>query len=350
MTETLKVSWVAAQSAAHYLNLGDALSPVMVACIAGRPVEHCFFDAATPRISAVGTIANLFTHGDVTVWGSGSSRYRNPSAGKERVRFEIPPDTRYHVTATRGPISAQILEKAEFRHRGVYGDPVWLLPRFYRPKIEKRYELGVIIHLSDLADRDFEAHPNPRHLRYEVPESLKSSIRLINTVTPVTIGALKDRLDEILSCKRIVSTSLHGMVFAESYGIPCLYFSPKPGPSGLVTFSTADESEVDLRVADLYAGIGLPRIEAYRQHRLRPTDWDDVIRAVDSAWAPRPFDGDRLIEVFPGPISPLDPAVMGEEGLFDHPVIKGLPTYHKKPPKSAMARLRGWLRKRRASQ
>lgn len=345
MTETLKVSWVAAPTATDHLNLGDALSPVMVACVSSRPIEHCFFDSRQPRICAVGTIANLFTNGEVTVWGSGASRYRNPSAGKERVPFEIQPGTTYRVTATRGPITAGILAKAEFRHRGVYGDPVWLLPRFYRPAIEKKYDLGVIIHLSDLVDREVEAHPNPRHRRYEVPPSLSTSVRLINTVTPVSVAGLKDKLDEILSCRRIISTSLHGMVFAESYGIPCLYFSPRNGTSGLLTLPTLDEAEVDLRIADLYSGIGVERIPAYRQHRLKPTDWEDVIKAVDRAWEPRAFDGDRLIEVFPGPIDPLDMALIGNDGLFSHPLIASLPMYHAKPRKRAFALLRSLLRR-----
>ncbi|RJF94502.1 polysaccharide pyruvyl transferase family protein [Oleomonas cavernae] len=346
MAEPLKVTWVAAPHADDHLNIGDALSPVMVACVAGQPVEHAFFDAPVPRISAVGTIANLFSRGEVTVWGSGSSRYRNPGAGKDRQLFEMPADTRYRVMATRGPIAAKILERAEFIYRGVYGDPVWLLPRFYNPGIEKRYELGVIIHLSDLVDRAFEAHPDPRHLRYRVPESLQSSVKLINTVTPVSVAAMKERLDQILSCKRIVSTSLHGMVFAESYGIPCLYFSPRGGPSGLVSLSTADEHEVDLRIADLYAGLGMAQVQAYRQHRVRETDWDDLIGTIDRAWEPKPFDGDRLIEAFPGPIAPLTAQQVGSGGLFGHPLIASLPMYHVKPRKSGLARLRSWWRKR----
>lgn len=341
MAEPLKVTWVAAPNAHDHLNLGDALSPLMVACVAGRPIEHTFFDAPVPRISAVGTIANLFSRGEITVWGSGSSRYRNPGAGKDRVPFEIQPDTHYRVAATRGPIAASILARADFINRGVYGDPVWLLPRFYQPRIEKRYELGVIIHLSDLVDRAFEAHPDPRHLRYNVPDSLKSSIRLINTVTPVSVPAMKDRLDEILSCKRIVSTSLHGMVFAESYGIPCLYFSPRGGRPGLVSLPTEDEREVDLRIADLYGGLGMAEVHAYRQKRTVETDWEDVIRTIDRVWEPKAFDGDRLIEAFPGPVAPLQ----GGPGLFDHPLIASLPTYHVKPPKSPLARLRNWLRK-----
>lgn len=318
----------------------------MVAAVSGRPVEHAFFDAGVPRLSAVGTIANLFTGGEVTVWGSGASRYRNPGAGKDRQPFHIPPRTRYRVAATRGPLSEKILEGAEFLNRGVYGDPVWLLPRFYRPVIEKRYELGVIIHLSDLEDRAFEAHPKATFRRYEVPPSLHGSIRLLNTVTAVSVAALRQRLDEILACKRIVSTSLHGLVFAESYGIPCLYFSPRGRPPGPIRLSTADDGELDLRVADLYGGLGVAAIPAYRQHRTRPTDWDDVLRSIDDLWEPRAFDGDRLIDAFPGQADPLAPERIGASGLFDDPLIAALPMYHPKPRKTPLERFGQWLRQR----
>lgn len=327
----LNVSWAAAAEDGDHLNIGDALSPVMVACVTQAPIKHQHFDAPVSRISAVGSIAHLISGGEVTVWGSGATRYRDPMPGHPRELTRMPADTRYRVAATRGPLTADILSGAQFLRRGVFGDPVWLLPRFYRPRIEKKYDLGVIIHLSDLADSATEAHPHPRHIRYQVPPSLRSSVRLINTVTDVSMSALKHRLDEILACRRIVSTSLHGLVFAESYGIPCLFFSPQKGATGLVEQEIGDVAEVDFRMADLYAGIGLEALPLYRQHRLKPTDWEDVIATVDRAWMPKPFDGDRLIDAFPGPVDPIARAALGDDGLFDHPAIAGLPLRHGTP-------------------
>jgi hypothetical protein len=89
------------------------------------------------------------------------------------------------VAATRGPTSERLLTGGRGAH-GVYGDPVWLLPRFYDPKLTKKWDLGVILHLSELTDREYEAHPEPKYLRYGVPGEFKDSVHLINTVTPIS--------------------------------------------------------------------------------------------------------------------------------------------------------------------
>lgn len=327
----LPVSWVSAPNESSHLNLGDALSAVMVACVAGRGCEQVSFTSPRRRISAVGTIAHGFSGGEVLVWGSGSSRYRNPHDAKEnKVLFSMPPDTRYRVWATRGPHSAAVLADAEFVHRGVYGDPVWLLPRFYNPVIEKRWELGVIVHLADLVDRGFEATVKDILVRYAIPEEFKDKVRLIHTVTPVSVDALRQRIDDILSCKRIVSTSLHGMVFAESYGIPCLYFSPRGKRAGPATLAIGDDTDLDFRIIDLYAGVGVAELPVYIQPRRRPTDWAALMRTIDQCWEPLPFSAEPLIDVFPGGANPLtvDPRA---GHLFDHPLIASLPMHRRAP-------------------
>lgn len=333
----LPVSWVSAANQDAHLNLGDALSAVMVACVAGRGCEQVPFKSPRRRISAVGTIAHGFSGGEVLVWGSGSSRYRNPHDPRaDKVLFSMPPDTRYRVWATRGPYSAAVLAEAEFVHRGIYGDPVWLLPRFYNPPVEKRWELGVIVHLADLADRGFEAKVKDNLVRYGIPEDFKDQVRLIHTITPVSIDAVRQRIDEILACKRIVSTSLHGMVFAESYGIPCLYFSPRgkrPGPASL---AIADDTDLDFRIVDLYGGMRVAELPVYVQPRRQATDWAALMRAIDQSWEPLPFDGDALIGAFPGGACPL--AVDPQAGLlFEHPLIATLPMHRRAPSSPPLA-------------
>ena len=41
----------------------------------------------------------------------------------------------------------------------------------------------------------------------------------------------------------------------------------------------------------------------YSQHREERTDWDDVIRAIDSMWEPFEFDAAPLVEAFPLPLA-----------------------------------------------
>jgi hypothetical protein len=151
---------------------------------------------------------------------------------------------------------------------------------------------------------------------------------------------LRERLDDILACKRIVSTSLHGMVFAESYGIPCLYFSPRAATAGLgnVDFETPDA--IDLRFNDLYRGLGQSSLDVWYQPRRQRTDWAALIETIDRVWYQKTLDEDALIEAFPIPANPLPKGVTGS--AFDHPLIGTIPK-SKSSPLSAVPSFLGRL-------
>jgi hypothetical protein len=324
-TNALPLAWAGGTAKSEYLNFGDALSPVMVALCSGLPIERIPFKAAGPRIAAVGTIGHGIEGGSVWFWGAGSSKFRNPGEAEPQV-YSPPPDTEIHINATRGPISRGILGGETPPPGAIYGDPVWALPRFYENTVPKTHELGVIMHLSELADREFVASAKPHYKRFDIPSGLQGSVRLINTLTEVSAAALRDKLDEILSCKRIVSTSVHGMVIAESFGIPCLYFSPRPRQPGVVTFDLDPDSSLDLRIVDLYAGIGLDKLTAYAQPRELPTDWETLIADIDAAWTPKSFDVTPLLEAFPIGLTPLSRPQTGT--VFELPQIASLAFKH----------------------
>ncbi|MBH0237642.1 polysaccharide pyruvyl transferase family protein [Methylobrevis sp. L22] len=312
-----------------YLNFGDALSPVMVALLAGRPIRRVPTNSQALRLAAVGTIGHGFANGEVWFWGTGCSAHRNPSAPMDqREPFIAPGDGSFIVEATRGPVSERLLNGAGNPGSGVYGDPVWLLPRVYRPSVPKKWKLGVILHLSELNDRTYTAVPRPNMIRFDVPAEFEGDVHLITTVTPLGVVSLKDKVDEILACERIVSTSLHGMVIAESYGIPCLYFSPGSGgmPRGLADISLDPDGPTDLRIVDLYRGLAQPKLAGYSQPRGERTDWADVMAAIDRTWEPKTLDEDALVEAFP---IDLDPLTAPEGGtIWDNPVLTELQLKH----------------------
>lgn len=327
-TGKVPLCWVTVGRDTNYFNLGDALSPVMVAALAGERIVHAGMRSSELRMCAVGTIGHSLEGGEIWIWGTGASRYRNPLAAKElRELYRPPANTRLRVTATRGPVSREILGEENAVGPAVYGDPVWLLPRFYRPPVKKKYELGVILHLSELADREYTAHPKSGFVRYKVPSELKGSVVLINTITPSTLRGLADRLDDILACKRIVSTSLHGMVIAESYGIPCLYFSTRarPGRNGRTgehRIPLDPDGDLNLRVTDLYRGLGRTELNVYAQRRITPTDWADVCATVDRTWEPVTLDEDKLIGAFPLPVART--GLPDGVDLFEDPAVRSI--------------------------
>lgn len=330
-------------------NLGDALSPLMVAMVSGSSLRLASPISRKTRLAAVGTIAQSIQGGEAWIWGTGTSRYANPQSPPDARRpFVASKAARFRVAATRGPVTRAILGEENAVGPAVYGDPVWLLPRFYPGPAEKRWELGVIVHISELTHRSPEAVTREAFLRYRIPESLRGVVRVINTWTEPTIDGLKSRLDEILACKRIVSTSLHGMVFAESYGIPCLHFPGSGGPNGLVEFSLDDEEALNLRFVDLYRGLGRKTLTAYVQSKKHETDWDHLIASIDAVWEPVEFDVDPLVESFPLDVSPLEAPPGGT--IFDHPSIRSLPVTYRDLPAGWFAqhggRLAQWVSQR----
>jgi polysaccharide pyruvyl transferase WcaK-like protein len=325
--DPVPLAWAGASKEMDYLNVGDALSPVMVALLSGRQVRRVPMKSKSLRMAAVGTIGQGFGGGEVWFWGTGCSNWRNPLARPaERLPFEVPPDSRFVVSATRGPISERLLTGASGRKPGIYGDPVWLMPQFYRPAVRKKWKIGVILHLSELDGRSSVARPRHEMRRFDIPAELADEVHLISTCTPISIQGVSDKIDEILACERIVSTSLHGMVIAESYGIPCLFFAPNGKATGPERKPLEPDSPLDLRIVDLYAGLGQSSVMTYVQPREALTDWPAVMAAIDTLWQPVSCDTNRLINAFPLPRNPLVP----EKGqtIWQHPTLSGLQLQH----------------------
>lgn len=315
------MGWAGATEKQDYLNFGDALSPVMVAAMCGQPIVRRPMKSDNLRLACVGTIGHGFEGGEVHFWGTGMSQWSNPGS-KPAIPWTPPADTKLVVHATRGPLTAARLGEDLTKRAVPYGDPVFLLPRFFSKPVKQDIELGVILHLSELESRALDTGAAPHLKRYEVPESLAGRVVMINTLTSISTEGLEAKIQEIRRCKRIVSTSLHGMVIAECYGIPCLYFSPNMG-TGVVSLATDGNDRLDLRLADLYAGLGRKELIAYSCPRAQATDWEALIAAIDKHWEPITSSFDDLMESFPVNGSPLV-----TQNLFEAPAIKAITFQH----------------------
>lgn len=188
----------------HYCfrNWGDAINPALVEFIGGESVQSVDIDARAllplPRDPQADTlfavVGSIVHHADcqTIIWGAGFQ-----SAGIS------PKQTPKGVYAVRGPLTAAELRKQGIDCPDVYGDPVLLLPRYYRPEGRKRYRLGIIPHFSDQADA--------KMARYLESDEVKViDIR----------GGLWSTVNAVCECEHIVSTSLHGLILADAYGIP----------------------------------------------------------------------------------------------------------------------------------
>ncbi len=295
------LSWVRSSQRVPFSNLGDAIAPVIVHAISGLPVIARAFTSPARRLVAVGTIAQAQGAGAVHLWGTGLDPNRR-GFGDRAAPFAPAPGTSYRVHALRGPHSRRALLAQGIAAPPVYGDPAWFLPRVLPADGPKRWDLGVVLHISELAQPGEEAVPRPELRRYAGGEG--DGVRLIGTYHAPGWPGFVAKLQEILACRRIVSTSFHGLILAEAYGIPCLYFpGGREGPLRLAVEGGRDPL-LDHRFADFYRGAGRGLLAGYGQPAEAPARWDRVLAAVDRLWEPLDLGGEALFDAFPLPRRP----------------------------------------------
>jgi pyruvyltransferase len=181
-------------------NFGDLLSPWLINQMTSLPVV--FSEGGGPCYIAIGSVIKRVKEKTV-VWGSGSF-------GTEPKR-QLCGEAEYR--AVRGPLTRNKLVVAGIDCPRVYGDPALLLPFFFNREIEKTAEIGIVLRWSERKWNgcEFGAGVKKIYLKSEDVEGV---------------------LAEILSCKRIISSSLHGLIIADAYSIPNAWLAshtPKGG-------------------------------------------------------------------------------------------------------------------------
>ena len=171
-------------------NWGDALSPVLVGLLSGKPVVH-LEGLHHERYLAIGSILGSANE-RAEVWGSGFIRENERLIGRPRA-----------VHAVRGPLSRESLLKQGVECPEVYGDPALLLPRFFNPEVGKRYAVGIIPHYIDKGHPWLEQYRrDPQVLILDIESGIHEFVRAVK------------------SCAVILSSSLHGLICADAYGVP----------------------------------------------------------------------------------------------------------------------------------
>ncbi|MFC1536427.1 polysaccharide pyruvyl transferase family protein [Pseudomonadota bacterium] len=189
-THALNLCWGASAS-----NFGDGLSPLVVHLLSGKKLAGKNNDSnlASPKLLALGSILERAADGDL-VWGAGAR-------GEKLSCSEL------DIYAVRGPLTREWLLNQGVHCPEVYGDPAILMPWLYQPNTKEEFDVGLIQHYADKS----------------VSKPLDSNIsvnRIDVTSEPLNV------IDEICKCKTIISSSLHGVVLAEAYGIPACWLRP----------------------------------------------------------------------------------------------------------------------------
>ncbi len=240
-------------------NLGDYLGYVIVDwMLAQKGLSLDDYVEKKKHLLTVGSGA-VKSYQNMTVWGSGVER---ELAYFIRKFFQRSWFRKLDIRAVRGPLTRDYLINLGHDCPEVYGDPAILMPLIYYGTEgggSKMYDISIIPQLVT-EGKIKERYPD-------------SHIISMNT------DDYKSVIDQIVQSRLIISSSLHGVILADAYGVPSVWYR------GL-------QEEVDFKYLDYYASTG-------RKPRVIPTTIEEAINCEPLPLPNLKTMQDGLIQSFP---------------------------------------------------
>lgn len=243
-------------------NLGDLLSPYIIGRLSGLPVQYKYILGIKGMILASFRFlchrisrekfdevlfpweSNILGIGSILAWGNRKSIVWGSGFMNRREKFHGG-----KIYAVRGKLTNEKLIADGFRGCSVFGDPALLLPILIPIplQIDKLYDIAIIPHWSEF---DYFS------------KKYGSEYRLLDIRT----GRVKAFIKSLVSCRCVLSSSLHGIILAHAYNIPALWI--KYGDIGTDGFKFHDYfSSVDIPLYD-----GISNFEPY----LKAGNWKEL--------------------------------------------------------------------------
>jgi pyruvyltransferase len=177
-------------------NFGDAINPILINKLFNCKVmwvDYKYFPFK--YLVGIGSVLQKANKNSF-IWGTGF-------ISDSSICYEKP----FKIFAVRGPKTRKKLLELGIDCPEVYGDPALLLPKIYTPKVSKKYKLGIIPHYMDMQNKVLDKFKE------------NDSILIIDIKNPNHFQFI----DLLYSCEKIASSSLHGLIVADAYGIPSLW-------------------------------------------------------------------------------------------------------------------------------
>ena len=186
-------------------NFGDWVGPWLINKIKKYPVTNVIGTEASNVIYGVGSVLQMIEshHKNISIWGSGLmspegvSQFLTRTDNGKNVKC---------ISAVRGLRTYEALVKNEVSCNKVFGDPALLMPLLYNPSFQVK-DISVVPHW-----KHSELFKNIDHDRIEVVDVKKE---------------LTNVIDSIANSKYCFSTSLHGIIIAQAYGVPWVWLDIK---------------------------------------------------------------------------------------------------------------------------
>ncbi|UXN31279.1 polysaccharide pyruvyl transferase family protein [Glutamicibacter sp. M10] len=184
------------------LNFGDWVGPHLLKQMTGRqPIQGNRQGQSTRILYTVGSVAGWFKRNNVDVWGSGLIK---PLSDDEiAVRRQL---KGIKVHAVRGKLTQKnLVDSLGWEVPDVYGDPALLLPDMISKPDVKQHEIALVPHY---VHRDAVLSGTPDGELTKVVDVRRD---------------IRDVIPAIAASNAVVSSSLHGLITAQAYGIPWVW-------------------------------------------------------------------------------------------------------------------------------
>lgn len=109
------------------------------------------------------------------------------------------------ITCVRGPLTGALLDRQGIQHPRRFADPGVLAPILFNPTQKIKHKIGIIPHYVDAQST-------------WIKTCKEQGIKIIDVFSP-----LKRFFRDIQKCEVILSSSLHGLIFAHAYGKPAVW-------------------------------------------------------------------------------------------------------------------------------
>ena len=185
-------------------NLGDELAPVIYDwMLEKKGIDKDTRISKTIHLMSVGSMVGSWEF-DSVIWGSGIHIFSNINKLVALKNIQ-----KLDIRAVRGPITRNALESCGYVCPETYGDPAVLMPLIYMPdKHDEKQKISVVLHYRSNIKLDSVIKNNPL-------------IQPLNIATTEYMSYIQ----RMLSSKKVISSSLHGIILAESYGIPAVFLN-----------------------------------------------------------------------------------------------------------------------------
>jgi pyruvyltransferase len=186
---------IALKQFTKYPNAGDQASAAIVAHLTGEHVRVIGGDAsARPNLIAIGSILH-WTDSSSVIWGTGLISADIGVSTKPRA-----------ILAIRGNLTRRRLLQMGIDSLAPVGDPGVFLPEIFAADTPVN-DFGMVPHYIDMQ------------------EPFVDRVRQAGGVIIDPLLPLSQYVKLLTSCRRIISSSLHGLVFGHAYGIPSVWIS-----------------------------------------------------------------------------------------------------------------------------